>query len=219
MAATVGPQVHMKCAIWDRALIHSHLNAFSAASIMFLFLALLSRNPLMPRRLNAWCNDCPAKPLQPTSTPTMSPTFLYQLEIFFPFTLMGLHWSFQRTVSCNMTLEQSDVKTKSGLYVVLRVSETSTASLEMRLAAQLRPLGFTWALSPSLTKAMLCHVGGWWLLCWIPMQMVSATAFITWSFMALVIFRLNFNHVYSVFTNKPHMETILCNGNTKTLNM
>lgn len=69
------------------------------------------------------------------------------------------------------------------------------------------------------------------------MQMVSATAFITWSFMALVIFRLNFNHVYSsklvyldfynilfyfgVFTNKPHMETVmvLCNGNTKKLNM
>lgn len=37
---------------WFPVLIHSHLNAFSAASIMFL-VSLLSCNPLMPKRLNA----------------------------------------------------------------------------------------------------------------------------------------------------------------------
>ena len=47
-------------------LIHSHLEAFSAALLKFL-VAFLSCNPLMPRSLSVQCRLCPGNPLQPTS--------------------------------------------------------------------------------------------------------------------------------------------------------
>ncbi|MEQ2161692.1 hypothetical protein GOODEAATRI_012141 [Goodea atripinnis] len=47
-------------------MMHSHMEAFSEAPLMFLAV-ILSSNPLMPSSLNSQCTDYPRKPLQPTS--------------------------------------------------------------------------------------------------------------------------------------------------------
>ena len=41
--------------------------------------------------------------------------------------------------------------------------------------------------SPALMNVMFGLPGGWYLLCWIPVQMMSATAFSTWSWCCLYL--------------------------------
>ena len=59
-------QVAFACPHGSPLLIQSHLEAFSAASVMFL-MALLLAVPVMPRALKALWRECPTNPLLPTS--------------------------------------------------------------------------------------------------------------------------------------------------------
>jgi len=68
---------------------------------MFL-VAVLSCNPLIPRRLSVQCKDCPAKA---PSTHAFYITFLCQFEILGLLVLIGLHIQpSQGIVSFNMTI-------------------------------------------------------------------------------------------------------------------
>lgn len=109
------------------ALLHSHLDSFSTVSIMFL-VALLSCNPLTPKRLWVRCRDCPAKPMHHTTVGSQwafHPCLLHFSTSLRYLAFLGSWassiWSSQGTVSStiNTCLEQLDAKIKSGLSVVL----------------------------------------------------------------------------------------------------
>lgn len=109
--------------------IQSHLEAFSAASVL-LQMALLLLSPVMPSAVYALQRDCPAKPLHPTSTGkhlAFQPCSwqLLTKSWYFPFfrSKASSIRSSHGTVSSSMTtfFVASDTRMMSGLSEVLTI--------------------------------------------------------------------------------------------------
>lgn len=155
---------------------------------MFL-VALISTNPVMPRSLNGRCADCPEiTPAALLSLRSRS-SCTSQLQIFVLLTFVGLphpifpgDWKLQQ----HTCFTDSDVKTKSGLidvfamrsgnFICLPRSSLNSQSWVVVSSWKVKVLGAVWT-SPALTKTRLCLTGNLCFLCWIPVQMASATAF------------------------------------------
>lgn len=102
-----------------------------------------------------WMPDVMTALQSPCSQPQFKPNYIpLPAWDIFPFYAHGPPLTGLSSGHNNITLEQSGVKSKSSLNVIFAMC--STASLELRVAAQLRLCA--WGLSPSLTKVMLCLV-------------------------------------------------------------
>ncbi len=152
-------------------MIHSHLDAFSAASMMFL-MALFLCSPLIPKSLRALHNDWPANPRQPTSMgrqrvfhPLLRHSPLNSLYLALFRSNASSIWSSQGTVSsCRTTcLDDSENRTRSGLSeAVAMVSGNlsclprSTFSCQSRAVARSPPAEFLLpgGVSPALTNVI-----------------------------------------------------------------
>ena len=179
-------------------LIHSRLDAFLAASVVFLVSFFLC-SPLIPNNLRALQSDRPANPQHPTSMGLHrvihplrrhSPANSSYLALFLS-NASSIRSSQGTVNSSSITcLVDSDMRTKSGLSVVtvmvsgnLSCLPRSTFRCQSLAVVRSPPvwLGRCCDFSPALTKVMECLAGCCCLLSEIPEQMVSAITFSTWS--------------------------------------